>query len=119
MGKNTTSSKHRVELLHQRDPDAACSLELFIDGVEITTFNEYSIDAGAGSDWSDWVESRAEDIASASPVVASRLWAECVDPAGGGYIEGMPESVVRRERDLRAAVRAVRASVSASLNPQS
>lgn len=101
-----TKQKQRVELLHKRDPDSECSIDVFVDGILVEDVTEFSVDAGAGTDWSDWVESRAEDIAGASPVVAARLWAECVDPPGSGYIDGMPESVARRERDLKAAVRA-------------
>ncbi|MFA5712508.1 hypothetical protein [Mycolicibacterium sp.] len=89
----------RVEVVGERDPDGGTDIELFIDGVQVG-FEDYLIDAGWGYEWSNWVESRAYEIASASEAVAASLYQRALDPSGGRYIENRPEDPEQRVREL-------------------
>lgn len=80
---------------------------MFIKGETAAAFDEYSSDAGAGYTWSDWVESRADDIMRASAPVARQLLSEFIDPAG--YISGMPDDIEERTRQFETAITAARA----------
>lgn len=55
----------KIEILHQRDPDSACEVRVFIDGTEIddSGVDYVSIDPGAGWDGADWDESAEWDTA--------------------------------------------------------
>ncbi|MHB1525019.1 MAG: hypothetical protein ACYCZN_01845 [Candidatus Dormibacteria bacterium] len=46
-----------VEVVHYRDPDASCEMRVFVDGAEVS-FNEVTIDTGAGYSLADWDEHR-------------------------------------------------------------
>lgn len=51
-----TDSRLSAEVLHVRDPDSACNIRLWVNGVEVS-FDEVSVDPGAGwlrSDWDDY-----------------------------------------------------------------
>ncbi|MGD9622300.1 MAG: hypothetical protein AB7G47_19925 [Mycolicibacterium sp.] len=85
----------RVEIVGERDPDGGTDIALYIDG-EPVRFEEYIIDAGWGFEWSEWVEQRAYEIASASAAVAATLYQSALDPPGSKYIENMPAD--RRQR---------------------
>jgi hypothetical protein len=89
----------RIEIVTLRDPDASTEVWLFIDGEQVS-FEENHIDAGAGYEWSDWVASRASDIASASDKVAALLYGMAVDPPGDEYIDDMPDDEDERARQL-------------------
>ncbi|MEB3023061.1 MULTISPECIES: hypothetical protein [Mycolicibacter] len=94
-----------VEMFHDRNPDYECSMRLFVDGVE-TSFTEFSIDPSAGYEWSDWIESRAEDIANASPAVAAIIYEGALEDSP--YLDGRPESQEQCERDLIEAINRAR-----------
>lgn len=59
-----------VEIVHYRDPDSACDVAVFVDGIEVNerarlfaddSVRYISIDPGAGYARSDWKAARAED----------------------------------------------------------
>ncbi len=64
----------RIDVVHQRDPDSACSVSVYVDGVEVE-IQEWSFDPGAGCDMDSFAEERDERIASAPeylrPVLAA------------------------------------------------
>ena len=64
---------------------------LAVTGVEV-----FSIDAGAGWEWADWVQHRDECLARASAGLQEPLRAALASPPGGQYVEG------RDERDWAA-----------------
>src|SRR4051812_5886631 len=80
----------KVTILHVRDPDSACSMRVFLDGVEIES-DEINVDAGAGYDVDDWEENIvwAETLPE-SPLRDAVLEAY-VDPPGAEYISGWDE----------------------------
>lgn len=63
----------RVDVVHQRDPDSACSVLVYVDGVQVE-FHQWSFDPAAGHDIDTFEEDRDERIASApeflQPVLA-------------------------------------------------
>lgn len=89
----------RIEIFGERDPDGGTDIDLYING-QFTIAEEYILDAGAGYDWSDWVDSRASEIACASPTVAARLYERSLDPCGGQYVEDKPDTPEECAREL-------------------
>lgn len=49
-----------IEILHVRDPDFACDMRVWVDGVEVTEFHVGDVDPGAGYTVDDWDETTAE-----------------------------------------------------------
>lgn len=94
---------HKVEVVHDRDPNSSCSISVFVDGQRID-HDEYSCDSGAGYDWTDWIDSRASSIADASESVAALLRESAISPGGGEYIENMPNEEGERGRQLDALI---------------
>lgn len=97
----------RIEVLMVRDPDHATEVELFVDGRPISetpkiSVAEFDVDPGTGYVWADWVESRAGDIAAASPLAATALRRAALRT--WDFIEEMPDSRGDREKELDAAV---------------
>jgi hypothetical protein len=90
-----TTGEIRIEVVHMRDPDGYDEPTFYVNGqpvselsnVEVTFF---SIDCGAGRDFSDHVENARFDRELASP----RVWAELsryyAEPAGDEYMDGVP-----------------------------
>lgn len=89
----------KVEVVHDRDPDSSCGISVFVDGRR-ADHSEYSCDAGAGYDWTDWVDSMASSIATASEPIAEMLRESAVSPSGSAYIENMPDDEAERCRQL-------------------
>lgn len=54
----------RVDVVHQRDPDSACTLSVYVDGKEVE-YHEWSFDPGAGCDKTNFEQERDEQIESA------------------------------------------------------
>jgi hypothetical protein len=48
-----------IEVLHVRNPDAACDLFVWIDGVEIVPTRLHDVDPGRGYSRGDWDEMTA------------------------------------------------------------
>lgn len=99
----------QVEVFHDRDPDSCCGITVLVSGAVVHGFAEYSLDAGAGHTWLDWIDSAAFDIATASAAAAAMIWESAVDPAGGQYISDMPEWRDERDRQLGEMVSHYRA----------
>lgn len=97
VGNSTTPP--RIEIFGERDPDGDTDIDLYING-QLTRAEQYILDAGAGYDWSDWVDSRASEIACASPALAARLYERSLDPCGGQYVEDKPDTPEECAREL-------------------
>lgn len=50
----------KIELLHSRDPDSACVIEMWIDSEPTSAYIEESIDPGAGHQRSEWDQYTAD-----------------------------------------------------------
>lgn len=50
-----------IEVLHYRDPDSECYLDIWVDGVKVDTFIEEDVDPGRGYTAENWAE-RLEDL---------------------------------------------------------
>ncbi len=82
-----TTVMARVEVLVIRDPDGPAVVRVFIDGREHADVTEYSVDAGAGWDRTDWDTHRDELLAAATPgPVTDALIAAFADPPGVEYV---------------------------------
>ena len=46
----------KIEILHDRNPDADCELTVFVDGVEFNDFLVADVDPGKGYTLEDWRE---------------------------------------------------------------
>lgn len=46
----------KIEILHGRDPDSECALDVWIDGVRVVDFREIDVDPGRGYTREDWDE---------------------------------------------------------------
>lgn len=58
----------RIDIIHQRDPDSSCDVEVYVDGKPLaadTDFHYWSFDPGAGYDMDEFEESRREDVEAA------------------------------------------------------
>ncbi|MGI6797985.1 hypothetical protein [Gordonia sihwensis] len=55
----------KIELVHQRDSDNACTNRVFVDGVEVE-FTEYSSDPGADGVGSEFYAARDDSLEQAS-----------------------------------------------------
>lgn len=83
-----------IEILVVRDPDSENDVRVWVDGrpaghPDVVIIE---VDAGAGWDYTDWVESAAE----ASKLARSEAFRWAVDsayadPPGRRYIDGMPD----------------------------
>jgi len=101
------SRPQHIELVITRDPDHATEADLFVNGRLLRetpqiTVAEFYIDPGAGYVWSDWIESRAADIAAASPTTAAALREAALQD--WDFIEEMPETLEERASELDAAI---------------
>lgn len=68
----------RIEILHVRDPDSACEVRVWVDGVETTDFEHEDIDPGRGYVREDWQESRDHAAAQTN---RSEPYRDAVDDA--------------------------------------
>lgn len=80
----------KIELLHMRDPDSECSNQLYIDGKEIMSFVEESIDPGAGWTAAEWEERAKEtsEITSYSPEFKKQVLLGLGESNDSPYITG-------------------------------
>lgn len=93
----------RIEALVDRDSDGGTDVQLFMDGKPVG-FDEYVVDPGWGYEWEDWAESRAADLASASPAVAEVLWEWVLAASASKYIENAPDDPDQIARELEEHV---------------
>lgn len=91
----------KVEVFHDRDPDSACGITVYIDG-KLVEHTEYSIDPGAGHEFRDYAESLAGEVASASAGLRDRIYESAVAALDSPYVERKPddERVAQRYFDL-------------------
>lgn len=59
----------RIDIIHQRDPDSECYIEVYIDGVLASHLDghdvhEHSFDPGAGYEMDEYDEQAREHVAS-------------------------------------------------------
>lgn len=80
----------RIEVLHGRDPDAACELTIFVDGERVAIFVEEDVDPGAGHDVESWDEHTdyVAGQAQYSQAFRDAVVAERVAARGSQYVEG-------------------------------
>lgn len=79
-----------IEVLVVRDPDGPTTVTTAIAGtwaperdVDVT-----HVDAGAGWEWTDWVEHRDQSLSTVSKALRERVVEAFDGPPGGGYITG-------------------------------
>jgi hypothetical protein len=92
----TTGDIH-VEVVHMRDPDGYDEPTFYVNGQPISELSNvsvtfFSIDCGAGRDFSDHVENARTDKRMASPRVWEELARYYAEPAGDEYMDGVPDS---------------------------
>ena len=109
-----------IEVVMVRDPDHATEVDLFINGRPLreaaqVSLAEFDIDPGAGYVWTDWVESRASDIAAASPTAAAALREAAL--RNWDFIEEMPDRREERESDLDAAITKAHLEIGGRFRP--
>lgn len=83
----------KIEILHGRDPDSSCDMDVYVDGVRVEHVTVESIDPGAGYEvemWdehTDWVEAQ-EDY---SPAFRQAVVAERQEARSSDYVVGDKE----------------------------
>jgi len=78
-------SSPRIEVAVVRDPDGGTDIQVFINGAGVS-FEEFTVDAGAGFDQESW-DAHVEWINSnASEAVCEYLAPILADPPGREYI---------------------------------
>jgi hypothetical protein len=82
-----------IEILMIRDPDSNVSITVWNDGTDITDeCLVVEVDAGAGWEHAEWLESAEATAASmASDTARYAVEAAYADPPGKRYIDGWPE----------------------------
>lgn len=77
-----------VEILHNRNPDAACDVQVFVDGVLVLPDRFVSVDPGAGYQRADWDEMKAAEFAEdMSPAFRSAVESSFETADDSKYIE--------------------------------
>jgi len=91
----------KVEVFHDRDPDSACGITIYIDG-KLVEHDEYSVDPGAGYEFREYAESLASQVASASAGLRDRIYESAVAALESRYVERGPDDhrVAQRYFDL-------------------
>lgn len=81
--------KPKVTILHVRDPDSACDVRVFIDGVEQDwqDIGIVDVDAGRGYTLEDWNESRAWAKKMPESALRDAVIEAYGDPPGAKYID--------------------------------
>jgi hypothetical protein len=84
----------KLEILHTRDSDGGCYLDVYIDGEPVTEFRVQDVDPGRGYDIADWRETTEfvaadETLTEAfrgAVVTARETWenADGIDHSGDG-----------------------------------
>lgn len=82
-----------ITVLHVRDPDGACTVRLFLDGVELSYdhFDVVDVDAGRGYTAEDWEESIAWAQTMPDTALKAAVLEAYGDPPGDEYIVGWAE----------------------------
>ena len=114
------SRPQHIEVVMVRDPEQATEVEVFVNGHPLRespqiSLAQYDIDPGAGYTWSDWVNSRAHDIAEASPLTAAAVREAAV--RSWDFIEEMPDSRGEREDALDLAAAAAARELRSRFQP--
>ena len=91
----------KVEVFHDRDPDSACGITVYIDGKPVE-HDEYSIDPGAGYEFREYAESLAGQVASASAGLRNLIYESAAAALESRYVERKPDDhrVAQRYFDL-------------------
>ena len=74
----------RIDIIHQRDPDSSCDIEVWVDGArsnlsqhhragEPIHVHEWSFDPGAGYSMDDFEENRQASVDSAPDFLKERI----------------------------------------------
>lgn len=66
----------RVQILHSRDPDSSCEIEVWLDGVKTDSYTVEDLDPGRGwtrEDWDERVEQAREDTSEFGQRVLAEL----------------------------------------------
>jgi hypothetical protein len=87
----------KVEVFHDRDPDSACGITVYIDGKPVE-HTEFSVDPGAGYEFREYAESLARQVASASAGLRGLIYESATAALESRYVEHKPA-------DCRAAQR--------------
>lgn len=79
-----------AEVLVTRDPDGPNDVDVAVLGhrVHRGQVRAFSVDAGAGWEWPDWVEHRDDCLTRASDGLQEPLRAALASPPGGKYVQG-------------------------------
>jgi hypothetical protein len=99
----------RIEIVVSRDPDSSNELWVYVDGEPVDA-KIYQIDAGAGYEWGDWIESGAEDILAASPRAAETIFGLVAEPVGSRFIDGYPDDPAVAHQELSLTVASIRSA---------
>lgn len=94
-------STPKVEVFHDRDPDSACGITVFIDGKPVE-HTEFSVDPGAGYEFREYAESLARQVASASEGLRGPIYESATAALESCYVERGPDDhrVAQRYFDL-------------------
>ena len=61
-----------VHVIHMRDPDSSCHLEVWVNGVQVG-FEQWSFDPGAGYEMDEFEEMKAGSVAEAPDWLKARI----------------------------------------------
>lgn len=99
-----------VELLHVRDSDGGCYIEVWVDGHKVP-FTEENVDPGRGHEVGDWYESieytaRAEGYspefrAAALAAQVESLDSKYIDGSTGDYVDDLVQDFLANDEDAR------------------
>lgn len=90
-----------LEILVVRDPDGGTDITIWADGVNVTRqASVFTVDAGAGYDVADWIESTEHDLESTThEAVHDAIRAARCDPPGSEHIDGWESRHVNQQGD--------------------
>ena len=64
----------RIDIIHQRDPDCSCDIEVWVDGKRMTaSVHEWSFDPGAGYEMDEFEETKRERVEAAPEFLKDRI----------------------------------------------
>lgn len=83
----------KVEILHERDPDSACSVRVWIDGQEVDGAHVDDIDPGRGYTEGDW-QANVQKVLSAdtSPEFKRAALAAYTESGDSEYVSPAPNT---------------------------
>lgn len=62
----------RIDVVHQRDPDASCDIAVYVDGQKVE-FHDWDFDPGTGYTEADFEETKKSTLDDA-PISSNRFW---------------------------------------------